>query len=97
MPGGFGTLDECFETLTLIQTGKIKNFPVVIMGKEYFSHMRTLLEHMIQEQTIDPNDLSLILFTDSPEEAAAHIEKHSVAKFKLVRKVRLMPRRWLGE
>src|SRR5690606_9521096 len=52
MPGGLGTMDELFETATLIQTKTIKNFPIVIFGKEYYEPLKSLLEKMINEKTI---------------------------------------------
>jgi uncharacterized protein (TIGR00730 family) len=64
MPGGLGTLDELFEALTLIQTGKIRNFPVVLMGVEYWAPLRAQLDVMVREQTIDRRDLDLLLVTD---------------------------------
>ncbi|MBX2943893.1 MAG: TIGR00730 family Rossman fold protein [Cyclobacteriaceae bacterium] len=86
MPGGAGTLDELFETLTLIQTGKIKEFPVVVFGKEYWKPLMEMLRMMVQQKTISEADLNLILFTDSVEEASAHIESITGQKFGLVRK-----------
>ena len=86
MPGGFGTMDEFFETLTLIQTAKIHDFPVVVVGLDYYSKLREMLVEMESEGTIDKKDMNLLLFTDSAEEAAAHIERYSVQKFHLVRK-----------
>lgn len=73
-PGGFGTLDELFEALTLIQTGKVRHFPVVLMGKDYWAGMMTWLRDvMAAEGKIAPEDLDLLLLTDSPEEAVAHV------------------------
>lgn len=73
MPGGFGTLDELFETLTLIQTKTLHNFPVVIMGKEYYRDIYEMVERMIEQETISPQDKDLILFTDDLNEACHHI------------------------
>lgn len=76
MPGGFGTMDEIFETATLIQTGKIKNFPLILMGKEFwaplleFLHSRFLANH-----TIGPGDLSFITVTDCQDEAIERIRE----------------------
>ena len=69
-PGGFGTMDELFEALTLIQTGKIRNFPVILFGTEYWGGMlRWIRETMLAEGKVSPEDLELLLVTDSPEEA----------------------------
>lgn len=84
MPGGFGTLDEMFEALTLIQTKKVRNFPVVVMGTEYWGEMRRLVDHMLQGSTISPEDLDLICWTDSVEEAVAHLHDRAVKQFGLV-------------
>ena len=97
MPGGFGTLDEVFETLTLIQTGKIANFPVVLMGVEYWRDLRELLGGMIRAGTIDARDLERIVFTDSPEEALRVIELGTKTQFGLVPQVKKQPWWILGE
>ena len=96
MPGGVGTMDELFESFTLIQTHKMKEFPVVLMGVAYWKDLMELLESMVAQKTIDASDLHYLLVTDSVDEAMAHIHKYSVEKFGLRRRV---PRRsWiLGE
>jgi uncharacterized protein (TIGR00730 family) len=70
-PGGFGTLDELFEALTLIQTGKIYQFPVILMGRHYWAGLiRWLQSRVLHEKKISPGDMDLILITDDPAEAA---------------------------
>lgn len=83
MPGGFGTLDEFFEALTLVQTHKIEKFPIVIMGIEYHKELRQHIHRMAEEQTINKDDMELILFTDSIDEAINHIKKCSIDMFNL--------------
>ena len=69
-PGGFGTMDELFEALTLIQTKKIHNFPVILFGKEYWSGLVDWIkDQMLDNSTISPEDLNLLVVTDSPQEA----------------------------
>lgn len=84
MPGGFGTLDEVFETLTLIETQKIDDFPLVFVGVDYW---RPLIEFMkdrlVAEKTIDLADFERILITDSAEEACAHIANIALRRFGL--------------
>ena len=70
-PGGFGTLDEAFEALTLIQTGKIYQFPVIMFGRHYWAGLiRWLQSRVLSEAKIGPGDLDLMLLTDDPQEAA---------------------------
>jgi hypothetical protein len=70
-PGGYGTLDEAFEALTLIQTGKIYQFPVIMFGRHYWAGLiRWLQSRVLGESKISPGDLDLILLTDDPHEAA---------------------------
>jgi predicted Rossmann-fold nucleotide-binding protein len=83
MPGGFGTLDEMFEALTLIQTKKIRNFPIVVMGSEFWGEMRKFIDAMLAGGTISPEDLDLIKWTDSIDEAMAHLQEHAVKQFGL--------------
>ena len=74
LPGGFGTLDEIFETLTLKQTGKIKDFPIVLMGVDYWQPLMEFMQaRLVSEGTIDAHDPDRMLLTDSPEEALRHI------------------------
>lgn len=69
-PGGFGTLDELFEALTLIQTGKISEFPVILFGRAYWAGLvRWLQSKMVLEKKISPGDLDLMILTDDPQEA----------------------------
>lgn len=83
MPGGFGTLDEFFEALTLVQTHKSEKFPIVIMCVDFYKNLLEHIQNMAIEQTINQEDLKLILFTDSIEEAVAHIQKYSIDAFNL--------------
>jgi predicted Rossmann-fold nucleotide-binding protein len=76
MPGGFGTQDEFFETLTLVQTKIIKNFPIVVIGKEYHEPLIDWMEHMIAAGTISAQDRDCILLTDDCDEAIEHIRKY---------------------
>jgi uncharacterized protein (TIGR00730 family) len=73
-PGGFGTLDELFESLTLIQTGKVLHFPVVLFDSDYWQGMlEWLRERTLPEGLISPDDMALLYVTDSPEEAVARV------------------------
>jgi len=77
LPGGFGTLDELFEALTLIQTKKIGAFPIVLIGTEYWSGLFDWIKHTMlgKYENIDAEDLSLVKLTDSADEAVEHINK----------------------
>lgn len=75
-PGGFGTMDELFEALTLIQTRKIRNFPVVLFGSQYWRGMLTwITSTMLNEKMINQEDLGLIHLTDSPKDAVDFITR----------------------
>ena len=89
-PGGFGTMDELFEVLTLIQTGKIKNFPVVLLGVEYWSPLIAFVrQSLLANGAIAAPDLDAVLLTDSPTEAVAHIQRCATEQFGL----RYVPRK----
>lgn len=83
MPGGFGTMDELFESLTLIQTRKIVEFPVILLGREYWTPIFEFCQKMVQEKTIGPEDLNLLFCTDSVEEAAGYIHTYAVERLGL--------------
>ncbi len=97
MPGGAGTLDEMFETMTLIQTGKIRNFPIILMGKDYWQPLMDFVYHMAEAGTISPGDPELIFFTDDASEAVAHLQRHAVRQFGLRRHRIPTPQTVLGE
>jgi uncharacterized protein (TIGR00730 family) len=97
MPGGFGTLDEYFEAVTLIQTKKISEFPVVIMDKQFHEHLIAHIELMKREGTISPDDMNLFIFTDSIEEAVDYIRSNTIRKFNLEPERPMKPFRWLFE
>ena len=83
MPGGFGTLDEYFEALTLVQTRKISEFPIIIFDTEYHKDIIAHIQKMKTAGTISPEDLKLCLFTDSLEEAIELLQTNSIDRFKL--------------
>ena len=83
MPGGFGTMDEFFETLTLVQTKTISRFPVVLYGKEYYKELWEYLEYMAQQGTINRDDLSLVLLTDDINDSMDHIHTYIKQNYKL--------------
>lgn len=90
MPGGFGTMDEFFETLTLVQTKSITQFPVVLFGKEFYKELWECLEYMAEKGTINREDLQLVKFTDSIDEAMDHIASYIKKNYK----IRPRKRRW---
>lgn len=97
MPGGMGTMDEMFEAITLIQTGKIKNFPVILFGKDYWKNLIKLMEDFVQQGTISAKDLELLLITDSVDETIAHLRRYSIEEFGLKKGKRIKPLKWMGE
>ena len=95
MPGGFGTMDEFFETLTLVQTRKIHHFPIVVMGMDYYRPLQEYLNFMAEQGTISPEDMKLLLFTDDPAEATEHIRQYISEHYRVER--RRKPVWWLFE
>jgi uncharacterized protein (TIGR00730 family) len=83
MPGGFGTLDEFYEAITLVQTKKIESFPIIIFNREYHKDLLAHNDRLMKEGTISANDPSLYLVTDSIEEAVNYIKEKSIVAFKL--------------
>ncbi len=79
LPGGFGTMDELFEALTLIQTKRIKSFPVILMGSEYWKGLYDWLRKtMLRDNKISPEDLERFQIIDDPDEAVKHIQKYVI-------------------
>ncbi len=97
LPGGLGTLDELTEALTLIQTRKIQDFPVVLIGTAYWQPFLALLNEMVAHGAVAPHDLDLLKVTDDLDEAMAYLETHAVGRFGLKRVPWEKPKWWLGE
>ena len=98
LPGGFGTLDEFFEVATLVQTGKVRNFPLVLIGVDFWEPlMRFMRDRLIAVGTIDPVDYERILVTDSPEQAMQHIAQIVIKDFGFKWSPRVKPKWYLGE
>lgn len=94
LPGGFGTMDELFETLTLVQTKTISQFPVVLFGTDYYKSLMATITDMEKQGTISPGDMSLVLLTDSVDDAMAHITNYIRSNYKVKPRKRLW---WLLE
>lgn len=97
MPGGFGTLDEYYEALTLIQTGMLKEFPVIIFDREFYQKVIEHNELMKQKGTISEKDLTLCLFTDSMTDAVNYIRDNSIKRFGLKQEGSQKRKWWLLE
>jgi uncharacterized protein (TIGR00730 family) len=98
MPGGLGTLDEVFETAVLIQTGKMKEFPLVLMGKSFWTPLLEYLrESLLAVGTVDAADIARWIVTDSADEAVTLIRDRAMKEFGLTYGPRAKPRWWLGE
>jgi uncharacterized protein (TIGR00730 family) len=98
LPGGFGTLDEIFEASTLIQTGKIRNFPLILMGREFWKpQIDFLRDTMVREGTIGSEDVDRLIVTDDPDEAARIVKDAAISQFGLSYGVPRKPRWWMLE
>lgn len=79
LPGGYGTMDELFEALTLIQTKRVKSFPVILMGRDYWQGLLDWLKNcMLEKDMINPFDLEMIHIIDDPEQVVKHINKYVI-------------------
>lgn len=96
MPGGFGTMDEYFEALTLIQTRKIRNFPIVIFCKEYYTELEAQIMLMKKTGTISEKDVRLYLITDSVEEVLQLLREKCIKEYRL-QPEKPSPMKWLFE
>jgi len=94
MPGGFGTMDEFFETITLVQTKTITQFPIVLFGKDYYKDLMETIETMARQGTIATEDMKLVLLTDDIDDAMTHIRTYITANYKVRPRRRLW---WLFE
>ena len=94
MPGGFGTMDEFFETITLIQTKTLTQFPIVLYGKDYYKELMEAIADMAKRGTISPADMNLVLLTDDIDEAMQHIYSYITTNYKIVPRKRFW---WLFE
>jgi uncharacterized protein (TIGR00730 family) len=83
MPGGFGTMDEFFETLTLVQTKTLTQFPIVLFGKEYYKELMEAMNDMAVKGTISKEDMNLVILTDDFNEAMDHISKYITSNYKI--------------
>jgi uncharacterized protein (TIGR00730 family) len=94
MPGGFGTMDEYFDILTLVQTKSLIQFPIILFGKEFYKDLEELMGDMVKQQTINPEDLQLVLITDSVDEAIQHIHTYITGNYTIKQRRRMS---WLLE
>lgn len=98
LPGGFGTLDEIFEVAVLVQTQKIREFPIVLMGREYWQPLLDFFrDRLVRLGTVDPMDVGCLTVTDSPDEAAAAITDSGMRRFGLTYGPRARRRWYLWE
>jgi uncharacterized protein (TIGR00730 family) len=95
LPGGFGTVDEIFETLTLIQTGKVESFPLVLMGRDYWHSLIDEIDQMARNNTINEVDAHRVFVTDDPKEAVDYIRDIATGKFGLQLYTRKLSPRWV--
>lgn len=98
LPGGYGTIDEIFETAVLIQTGKIKNFPIILLGKAYWEPLLQFIRSpLLEAGAIDARDVGIFHLTDSPDEALTLVKQSAFDEFGLRYRYRPKRRKLLGE
>ena len=97
MPGGAGTVDELFETITLIQTGKVRDFPILLYGKEYWRPMLAQIDRMVAEGTIGRKELEFLFVADNVEEATALLQDRLVAMWQKAKGRKDGPKWWFLE
>ena len=97
MPGGFGTMDELFEVLTLIQTGKVEDFPVALMGKDFYKPGVEMIRQMVERKTIDQDDLDKLHISDDPAGVVDNITETVMKRFGLTYGAKVRRHWWLGE
>ncbi|MBK6341277.1 MAG: TIGR00730 family Rossman fold protein [Flavobacteriales bacterium] len=97
MPGGAGTVDELFETITLIQTGKVKDFPILLYGKEYWSPLLQQIEKMVEAGTIGRKELEFVFVADSVDEATDLLQERLLVMWQRARGRKDSPKWWFLE
>ena len=98
LPGGFGTLDEMFEIATLVQTGKVREFPIVLVGRDFWAPLTAFVRNrLLVEGTIDPGDEQRLQLTDSPAEAVEWVTAVAMRCFGLTYGPQVRRRWYLGE
>ena len=98
LPGGYGTIDEIFETVTLVQTGKIREFPIVLVAREFWEPLIEFLRtRPLAAGTIGREDIERLTLTDSPTEVARSVTSIALRRFGLTYGPRVKPRWYLGE
>lgn len=98
LPGGFGTMDELFEVLTLIQTGKLQDFPVALMGRDFYAPGIEMIHQMVERQTINDLDRDKLIIGDDPKDVVNRVTEVAMKRFGLLYCAQAQKRRWwLGE
>ena len=98
LPGGYGTMDELFEVLTLVQTGKLEDFPIALMGRDFYKPGIEMLREMVERQTIKQADLDKLVMSDDVDEVVRSITEMAMKRFKLKYGEGIPKKRWwMGE